>query len=68
MPCGQYCPIGSLGLHTYNFEHTECVWCGPNQLGADKRGHWEPTETGYSAWSVPEVEAQYALVTDERTE
>lgn len=39
MPDRQWCPIGSLNLHTYNWERTECIWCGPNRLGS-KPGRW----------------------------
>ena len=51
MPQGDWCPIGSLNLHTYNFERNECIWCGPNRLAwAD--GHWVDLGNGTSAWSV----------------
>lgn len=53
MPEGSYCPIGSLNLHTMNYERTECIWCGPNGL-AWKPGVWKPIEDG-QAWSVEEV-------------
>ena len=46
-----FCPIGSLSLHTMNFERTECIWCGPNAL-AWKPGHWVALGNGLSAWSV----------------
>ena len=45
------CPIGPLGLHTWNYERTECIWCGPNQLGA-KPGRWVETGKGTAAWSA----------------
>jgi hypothetical protein len=51
MPTSQRCPIGSLNLHTYNAERTECIWCGPNAL-ATKPGVWVPNGDGTSAWSV----------------
>lgn len=53
MPKSDWCPIGSLNLHTYNFERTECIWCGPGRL-AGKPGHWESTGDGYRAWSATE--------------
>lgn len=49
-----YCPIGSLHLHTMNYEKTECIWCGPNAL-AWKPGHWVDIGNGYNAWSVEKV-------------
>lgn len=51
------CPIGSLGLHTYNYERTECIWCGPNRL-AWKPGRWVTVEPGKTtAWmATPERE------------
>lgn len=52
MPKNQWCPIGSLNLHTYNFEQNECIWCGPNRL-AWQPGHWERTDFG-SAWTATE--------------
>ena len=51
MPRGDYCPIGGLNLHTYNYERTECIWCGPNRLCLQP-GRWVDTGDGYSAWSV----------------
>lgn len=51
MPESNWCPIGSLNLHTYNYERTECIWCGPNAL-ATKPGRWVPLGDGLSAWSV----------------
>lgn len=51
---GNYCPIGSLHLHTMNAERTECIWCGPGQL-AWKPGRWVPipeAEGGGQAWTV----------------
>ncbi len=60
MPKSQFCFIGSLNLHTYNAERTECIWCGPNSL-ATKPGHWVTVEDDsgkYSAWSVEPVEAE----------
>lgn len=48
------CPVGPLNLHTYNFERTECIWCGPNAL-ASKPGRWVGIGDGLSAWSVEEV-------------
>ena len=54
-PCpvhlGDKCPLGVLGLHTYNYEQTECIWCGPNRL-ATKPGRWVDTGDGLDAWSV----------------
>lgn len=44
------CHIGSLGLHTFNYERDECIWCGPNGL-AWKPGHWEAIDGG-RAWSA----------------
>lgn len=32
LPKRNWCPIGPLNLHTLNYEKTECIWCGPNQL------------------------------------
>jgi hypothetical protein len=46
-----WCPIGPLGLHTWNFECDQCLWCGPDQL-ALKPGHWMPLGNGLSAWSA----------------
>ena len=54
LPSSPTCPIGSLNLHTYNYERTECIWCGPNQL-AWKPGRWVSTGDGYNAWSVTEA-------------
>jgi hypothetical protein len=51
MPTGQWCPIGSLNLHTYNHERTECIWCGPGRL-AWQEGRWIDQGDGRSAWSV----------------
>lgn len=54
LPKTARCFIGSLGLHTYNAERTECIWCGPNAL-AWKPGKWVHVEdeTGkYTAWSA----------------
>jgi hypothetical protein len=51
MPAGERCPIGPLNAHTYNYEHDECIWCGPNGLGW-KPGRWVPLGDGLSAWSV----------------
>lgn len=51
LPESQRCPIGSLGLHTYNAEHTECIWCGPNRL-AWQPGRWVDMEDGFSAWTA----------------
>lgn len=48
---GDFCPIGSLSLHTMNYEKTECIWCGPNAL-AWKPGRWVDIGNGFSAWSV----------------
>ncbi len=48
---GDRCPIGPLGLHTMNYERTECIWCGPNQLGC-KPGRWVPISDGLSTWSA----------------
>ena len=53
MPEGQRCPIGPLHVHTYNAEHTECIWCGPGHQ-AWKPGVWVPMGDGTSAWSVVE--------------
>lgn len=46
-----WCPIGSLSLHTSNYENTECIWCGPNAL-AWKPGKWVDIGGGFNAWSV----------------
>jgi hypothetical protein len=51
LPTSQWCPIGSLNLHTYNHERTECIWCGPNCLST-KPGRWVSQGDGTSAWSV----------------
>lgn len=51
MPKGERCPIGSLNAHTYNYERTECIWCGPNRL-AWKPGRWVDIGNGFNAWSV----------------
>lgn len=54
LPKSKGCYIGPLGLHTYNAERTECIWCGPNTL-ARKPGKWVKMhdEAGdYTAWSV----------------
>ncbi len=51
MPEGQRCPIGPLQAHTYNYERTECIWCGPNHL-AWKPGVWVRTAEGFKAWSA----------------
>lgn len=51
MPDRQWCPIGSLNLHTYNYEQNECIWCGPNRL-AGKQGVWIHIGNGFSAWSA----------------
>lgn len=49
-----YCPIGPLSLHTWNYERTECIWCGPNRL-ATKPGRWVPLGDGLSAWSTDDL-------------
>ena len=46
-----YCPIGRFHLHTYNYERTECIWCGPNNL-AWRPGVWKNIGEDISAWSV----------------
>lgn len=51
MPGGDRCPIGSLGLHTWNHERTECIWCGPGKL-AWQPGRWVDNGDGTSAWSA----------------
>lgn len=51
MPTGEWCPIGSLNAHTYNYERNECIWCGPNRL-AWQEGRWVDIGDGFSAWSV----------------
>lgn len=54
LPKDKGCYIGPLGLHTYNAERTECIWCGPNIL-ARKPGKWVPMEEDglkFTAWSV----------------
>jgi hypothetical protein len=54
LPSTMGCYIGSLGLHTFNAECTECIWCGPNAL-ACKPGRWVPVEDEagrYLAWSA----------------
>lgn len=45
------CPIGPLGLHTANYERTECIWCGPGRQ-AWKPGRWVDLGDGKSAWTV----------------
>jgi hypothetical protein len=52
-----YCPIGSLNLHTMNFEKDQCIWCGPDAL-AWKPGRWVDTGDGFSAWSVEPVKKE----------
>lgn len=50
----QWCPIGSLNLHTMNAERDECIWCGPNGL-AWKPGQWVTITDGsatYRAWTT----------------
>lgn len=59
-----WCPIGSLNLHTYNYERTECIWCGPNVL-AVKPGRWVKIEGG-SAWSADPPVPQEQAPTDEQ--
>lgn len=49
-----YCWLGPLNLHTWNFERTECIWCGPNKL-ASQSGHWVDIGDGFSAWSVEQA-------------
>lgn len=54
MPSRQWCPIGSLNLHAYNWEETECIWCGPNRLGSQP-GRWVQVGRigqGYLAWTT----------------
>ena len=51
MPKGDRCHIGLLGLHTFNFERTECIWCGPNRL-AWMEGQWVRNGDGTSSWSA----------------
>lgn len=54
LPESKSCFLGPLGLHTYNAERTECIWCGPNSL-AWKPGKWVQVtdEAGtYLAWSA----------------
>lgn len=50
------CPIGPLSLHTWNYERTECIWCGPNAL-ACKPGRWVNIGDGQSAWTTETREA-----------
>ena len=57
LPESQHCPIGSLNLHTYNAERTECIWCGPNGL-AWKPGRWVSNGDGTSSWSVEPAPAE----------
>lgn len=54
MPTGQWCPIGPLNAHTYNYERDECIWCGPNRL-ASKPGRWVDLGNGLDAWSTADV-------------
>lgn len=51
MPKTDRCPIGPLGAHTYNYERTECIWCGPSRL-CSKPGRWVDIGDGLSAWST----------------
>lgn len=57
LPETQWCPIGSMNLHTYNYERNECIWCGPNALGT-KPGRWVEIGDGLSAWSVEQEAAR----------
>lgn len=56
LPKSGWCPIGSLSLHTYNYEETECIWCGDGRL-AWMPGRWvqlvdsEGRDIG-SAWTT----------------
>lgn len=50
-PVSGWCPIGSLSLHTLNYEQDQCIWCGPDGL-AWKPGRWVDTGNGFNAWSV----------------
>lgn len=62
LPTSKGCYIGPLGLHTFNAERTECIWCGPNALGF-KPGRWVQVEDeagSYSAWSA-DCEAELAV-------
>ena len=57
MAKGDWCPIGPLNLHTWNFERTECIWCGPGAL-AWKPGRWVPVGDGTQAWQAVTVEVK----------
>ena len=46
------CWLGPYNAHTMNYEKTECVWCGPNNLACRIDGHWVDIGNGFSAWSV----------------
>lgn len=48
------CPYGSYGAHTYNYECTECIWCGPNRL-ALAPGKWISNGDGTDSWSSQPV-------------
>lgn len=51
LPKGEHCPIGSLNLHTYNAERTECIWCGPNHL-AWQPGRWVSLDEDCLGWTT----------------
>lgn len=51
MPDNQRCYIGPLNLHAYNYERSECIFCGPNSL-AWQDGKWIDNENGTMSWSV----------------
>ena len=50
MPKSDRCHIGPLGLHSYDHERTQCIWCGVDAL-AWKEGRWVDQGDGTSAWS-----------------
>jgi hypothetical protein len=62
---GDWCPIGPLSLHTWNYEHTECIWCGENAL-AWKPGCWVSTGSGHSAWKAYAKEMKPAMKPKEK--
>ena len=51
MTLTERCWLGPYNAHTMNYERTECIWCGPNNL-ACKPGHWVDIGKGFNAWSV----------------
>lgn len=61
------CPIGPYQTHTWNYERTECIWCGPNAL-AWKPGRWVAIGDGLSAWSVEPVDIDISKSTATKEE